>query len=430
MDKEKWTRNFRQMKEQLSFLRLNEEDDEDELEIEEKALSSGNENKIDLPEGNLKEKLEKNRRKRFRVRLIILVLIVGVLGSFILYNKLHTFTDYIITESIENKVSSGTRYEAVGKVIYRYNSDGVSCVSRSNELKWSITYNMQAPIADVCGEVMVIAEQQGTQVYVIDTQGQVGHFETLLPILKVRVSKQGVVAVVLEDDNVTWINLYKSDGTAIASDKTTVAESGYPLDMDLSPDGQKLAVSYLGIDQGIMKTDIVFYHFGSVGEAKDNYVVSSETFTEQVMPEIYFTGNSCAVAVADNGFVVFKGNSAPKKSSAVTFDEEIISCFHDDDRIGFLFTNAEEEYEYRMELYNYNGKRKAKRSVNADFDEIRMQDGQILMFSEKECHVFTAAGRKRFESPYEKSIQDIFYFSGFRKYLVITEDSFDWIRIS
>ena len=417
------------MKEQLNFLKM-EEDEEDDLEVEERTLSSGDEVKIDLPEGNLKEKLEQNRKRRFRTRLAIIALVVIVIGGFVLYNQLHTFNDYIITESIENVVSPGTKYEAIGKYIYRYNSDGVSCVSRNNELKWSITYNMQAPIVDVCGKTMAIAEQQGNQVYVVNEEGQVGSFETLLPILKVRVSKQGVVAVVLEDDNVTWINLYKADGTAIASDKTTVAGSGYPLDMDLSPDGEKLAVSYLGIEEGIMQTDIVFYHFGSAGQAENDYVVSRTTYQEVVMPEIYFAGNACAVAVSDNGYVVFKGSNEPKQSAIVSFDQEIVSCFHDDDRIGFLFADTTGEADYRMEIYNYRGKRKAKRLVNADFDEVKMQDGQIIMFSAKECHVFTSSGRKRFDSPYEKAVQDIFYFSSFRKYLVITNDSFDWIRIS
>ena len=37
---------------------------------------------------------------------------------------------------------------------------------------------------------MAVAEQQGNQVYVVNEDGLVGNFETLLPILKVRVSRQ------------------------------------------------------------------------------------------------------------------------------------------------------------------------------------------------------------------------------------------------
>lgn len=436
MKKEKWNRASAWMKENLDFLKMEEEpgledgpEQEDNLHVEEKPLPSGNVLKIDLPEGNLKEKLERNRIRRLRVRLTILAVVVLVIGGFTLYNRYHTFSDYIITDSIENNVSAGTKYESVGKNIYRYNSDGVSCVTRKNEVKWSITYNMQAPIADVCGTTMVIAEQQGSQIYVVDEEGLVGNFESLLPILKVRVSRQGVVAAVLEDDDVTWVNLYQPDGTSVASDKTTVAESGYPLDIDISPDGQKLAVSYLGIEKGILTSTAAFYHFGSVGRASDNYMVSSEKFTETVIPEIYFTGNSAAVAVTDSGFVSFKGSDAPKKSASVTFDKEIISTFHDDERIGFLF-DGEDEYDYRMELYNYRGKRKAAHGINAEFDRIKIQNDQILMYGEKSCHVFTMSGIKRFESAYEKEIQEMFYFSEFRKYLIITRDSFDRIRIS
>ena len=76
-----------------------------------------------------------------------------------------------------------------------------------------MTYSMQAPIADICDGTMVIAEQQGTQVYIVNRDGLLGNFETQIPILKARVSRQGVVALVLQDDTVTWVNLYQADGT-------------------------------------------------------------------------------------------------------------------------------------------------------------------------------------------------------------------------
>lgn len=403
---------------------------EEEIRVEEKSLSSGSLSQKDLPEGDLKQKLARNRRMVIGRRLALAALIVLVAGGFTLYNRMNTFTDYVIADSYENEVASGSKYESVGKNIYRYNSDGISCVSQKNELKWSITYNMQAPVADVCGSTMAVAEQQGNQVYVVNEDGLVGNFTTLLPILKVRVSKQGVVAVVLQEENVTWVNLYQSDGTSIANDKTTVAESGYPLDIDLSPDGQKLAVSYLGIQEGIIESRVVFYHFGSAGQTEEDHIVGSETYTDTVIPELYFTDNSRAVAVADNGFMVFRGGDAPKQSAQVSFEGEIVSTFHDGSCIGFLFRSDSEEYPYRMELYSYRGRKKASREVDAEFDSIRMQNGQILMYNDGHCEAFSSSGRKRFCSDYEKQVVDMFYFSEFRKYLIVTQDSFDRIRIS
>lgn len=431
MNKNKWKKFWENTKDKLQYLRMDEDDDlDDPLEVEERSLSFGGASRIDLPEGNLREKLEKNRRRKFIVRGMILLLAVLVIGGFTLYNKLYTFTDYTIIESIENHVSSGTRYESVGKNIYRYNSDGVSCVSRDNEVKWSITYNMQGPIVDVCGSTMVIAEQQGTQVYVVNEDGLVGNFETYQPIMKVRVSQQGVVAAVLEESSaVTWVNLYKADGTVLADARTTVEESGYPLDVDISPNGNKVAVSYLGIQQGIMTSYITFYDFGEDENTQSNYITNSEAMAEVVVPEIYFTDNSTAVAVSDDGFSVFRGNSLSLKEQ-VHFDEEIAGTFHDDERIGFLFSSSDQEYKYRLEMYNYRGKRKASRGINADFDKIKIQNDQILMYSDRACYIFTLSGRNRFSSAYENEIEDIFYFSEFRKYLVVTDDSFDRIRIS
>lgn len=429
--KGKWKERLDRIREKLWFLRLDEDLDIDgEIQIEESSLPSGDPFEEDLPGSGLREMLAKSRRWIFRKRVFAVVLVACVVGGFAAYNSTHEFQDYVITSSVKNEVSAGTQYKAVGKNLYRYNTDGISCVTRNNEVKWSITYNMQAPIADVCGGTMAVAEQQGNQIYIVDKDGLVGNFETLLPILKVRVSKQGVVAVVLQEDDVTWINMYQSDGTSIMNDKTTISDSGYPLDIDVSPDGQKLAVSYLKTDRGIVTSDIVFYHFGAAGQSQDDHVVSSESFEELVMPEVYFTGNSRAVAVSDRGYVVYRGSNAPKKAASVEFDEEIISCFHDEDRIGFLFKGNTEEYNYRMELYNYSGRKKASRDIDAEFDEIKVENGQILMYSDAGIYIFTASGRKRFSAAYEKEISDVFYFSEFRRYLVVTRNSFDKIRIS
>ncbi len=425
MNGKKWKDIFEKLAGKLRFLKPDDESEPDDLQIEEKPLSSGK----TAPEDDLRTLLALRRRKKFWARLFGLILVVGIAGAFAAYNSFHTFSDYTIAGSYENEVAGGTQYVPLGKYICRYNADGVSCVTRKNVLNWSITYNMQAPIADVCKDTLVIAEQQGTQVYVVNKDGLVGNFETLLPILDVRVSNQGVVAVVLWEDEVTWVNLYEPDGASIVSDKTTITGSGYPLGIDLSPDGQKLAVSYLSVEGGIVTSSVVFYHFGEAGKPEDNYIVSSVSYQDTVIPEIYFTDNSRAVAVSDSGYIVFQGSDAPKETVSVTFDEEIVSVFHDENAIGFLFDSSQEGYAYRLELYSYRGRKKTAKDINAAFDKIKMENGQIILYNSNGCSVYTVSGRERFTSAYEKEISEIFYFSEFRKYLVITPDSFDRIRI-
>ena len=83
-----------------------------------------------------------------------------------------------------------------------------------------------------------------------------------------------------------------------------------------------------------------------------------------------------------------------------------------------------------MELYNYSGRQKVSRDIDTDFDEIKIENGQILMYSDAGCSIFTQSGHNRFFAAYEKEIVNLFYFSEFRRYLIITRDSFDKIRIS
>ena len=426
MKKKNWKDTLAWLGEKLSFLKLDmDEDEEEELEIEERAFAPGRE----LPEGDPKQRLERSRRQARHWRIFLASLIVIIAGSFFLYNQLHVFQDYVITASKSVEAVSGTKYLSVGKKLYRYNSDGVSCISRTGDTEWSVTYSMQAPIADLCDGTMVIAEQQGTQVYIVNRDGLLGNFETQIPILKARVSRQGVVALVLQDDTVTWVNLYQADGTSVATDKTTVGESGYPLDVALSPNGQKMAVSYLKMAEGVMTDEVVFYHFGAAGKDKTDNIVSRTEYTDEVIPQIYFTDDAHAVGVSDSGYHVFSGSNAPEESTSVQFEKEIISSFHDAERIGFLFLNDDGDEQYRMELYNYSGRKKSSAKIDAKFDEIKIENGQILMYNDKGFDVFSKSGHQRFSSAYEKEVEGFFYFGEYRKYLVISKDSFDKIRI-
>ena len=150
---------------------------------------------------------------------------------------------------------------------------------------------------------------------------------------------------------------------------------------------------------------------------------------DAILPELYFVDNTRAVAVADNGFYVFGGGEEPAQTAEIDFTEEIIGSFHDDSQIGFLFLNEDGDQEYRMELYNYSGRRKKTRKIDATFDNIKIENGQILMYNEKGFDVFSETGRLRFTSAYEKEVEELFYFGSFRTYLVVTKDSFDWIRV-
>ena len=104
---------------------------------------------------------------RFLTAAVVAAVIV--LGVWI-WSRNRTYTDYEVVSSVEQTSSVNTQYAEYNGRLLRYSRDGISCVDSRNEAVWSQTYNMQYPILDICGNSAAVADQQGNEVYVFNTQ--------------------------------------------------------------------------------------------------------------------------------------------------------------------------------------------------------------------------------------------------------------------
>ena len=163
-----------------------------------------------------------------RKKILILFAVAMCVVGYLILNNMRVLNNYeILTTSERSDVLATNFVEMNGKLL-KYSPDGVVYMDGESVL-WSAAYSMQTPIVDICETMAVVGEQKGSQVYIYSAEeGQIGNFQTLLPIQKVQVASQGVVAAVLEDGEVTWINLYDTEGNEIAKHRTSVAEAGYP----------------------------------------------------------------------------------------------------------------------------------------------------------------------------------------------------------
>lgn len=375
------------------------------------------------------EKL-KNHRNMLRNRWVIIGLVAAIaaLGLYV-FSLIYVAEGYTVVSSAKRNDISGTKYENFGKRLLKYSSDGVSCLDGSEEVLWSSTYSMQTPILDICGTTAAVAEKDGTQVFVYNGEGLLGQFKTLLPIEKIRVAEQGVVSVVLEDGDNTWINFYDANGELIAENRTSIEESGYPLDVDLAPDGLKLVVSYLQTMEGSIRTNVSFYNFDSVGKAETNNLVSSFSYENVVVPEVRFVDENTAVAFRGDGFSVYKGKQIPEETDSVTFESEVLSVFSDDSKLGFVFASDDKEYKYQMQLYNLNGKRTMQKYFDFSYRNIKLDGSRILMSNDGEIVLYSTGGRLKGQIKYKTSFEDVISVQGFRKYLVLTQENADVIRL-
>ena len=75
--------------------------------------------------------------------------------------------------------------------------------------------------------------------------GLKGEIKTTGPIQKLVVSEQGIVGVVLKGESTQQIICYDAKGNILVEQNTSLANTGYPLDIAISNNGEALLVSYL-----------------------------------------------------------------------------------------------------------------------------------------------------------------------------------------
>ena len=361
------------------------------------------------------------------VYLAILALVVIAVAAYLIMSRFHLYTGYSVAAFYEAEDIAGTRYEKLGNGFIKYGSDGVTYVNGKNETQWSAAYTIETPKTDICQETMLIYEQQGYLIEIINTEGVIGSYQTDLPILKGKVAKNGVALLMLKDDKDVRIRLTSTDGTALAEVRTTMEDQGQPIDAALSSDARRVLVSAVKIGSGTVDSVISFYDFSSSVNSDDTHLVGSFDYVDEAFPSVCYLTDSTAAAIGDSGFLIYSIGKTPKASVTVPF--EILSTFHDSSNIGFVVPSDAQTERYRMQVYGTNGKKKSDMTFSHGYSQIRMDSGEILANDSGHMMVFTPGGVRRLDTDYEKQIGAFVKIPGFRRYAVLTNSGMERIRI-
>ena len=381
---------------------------------------------------DLSSRLRIHKNKvRIRTAVILTVLLGAVVGCSVYYN-VKVYRRYTIVSSEERTDDNATQYIFLKKgCTLKCNPNGVTCVNGKGNVQWNTTFTMQNPVIDVCGTTVAVADQRGNDVYIFNEKGLMGNFKVEYTLTKISVAKQGVVAAVLENGDITWVNVYDSQGNIIVKNKTTMGKAGYPLDMDLSSDGLKMVISFIGIQNQVLDSEINFYDFSSVGKDKENNLVKEVEYEGKVVPQVQFLGGDYAVAFRDDGASVFYGKHVPEEKKEIVTEKEIVSTFYDRDYFGIVTESDEEDgkHKYKMELYRESGSKCFQTYFDMDYSDIKLCGDEIFLYSNSELTIYTTTGKLKYSASYEKQISDVIPAEGLGKYMIITPDSIDIIKI-
>ncbi len=390
-----------------------------------------------LLERNDNKQYEREKKKHKRTMLFTVVictiaaisLFVYILNSIV--NKY--YTSYEVLISNERQDSNSVRYEEYENGILKYSRDGAAGMDANGNILWNGSYDMNNPQADSCGNYVVIGDIGGKEWYVYNGTNSGTKYEETLSIVQVQVSRQGIVAVVLEDKDSNEIHIYNpydSSEPLLANIPTNVSEDGYPMDISISEDGKKVVTSYFRVADGVAESRVSFYNFDEVGQDKVNRIVGGAEFEETLVHKVEFINNEIVCILKEDGFALYSMTELPEEILTETFEKEIKSAILSQNTIGFILDGYEEGGSKELVLYNLSGRKTLTKQISYEYDRVYMSGEEIVFLSDLEGVILRDTGSEKFHYNFPKRIDYIFTTNEKNTYIFIDEINIEKIKLT
>lgn len=380
--------------------------------------------RILTPPDDLSELMKKVRRFRNakvrRVLVLAVLLILAVCGTYLLmtnqsYGHARTAAQY------PSNISDTSSYARFADGIVRYNRDGVAFVDKKNKEQWIQPTQLQNPVIAVKDEAFAVADNGGNNILVFSEDGLTGEIETTLPIEKIAISDKGIVSVILRNEDTPEIITYDATGNILVELQISPGTTGYPTALEMSDDGNTMAVSYLSVSGTGISSKVVYYNFSESGQSKPDNIVSSTVYDGSIMAEIFYMGSDRSVVVGDSSFVIYRGTDEPKAEKEIKLNQEIQSVFHSDRYIGFVLLNQEKSG-YELRLYNRLGEQIVSRELPGKYSNVKADGDEVILFDGDKCCIVTATGIIKYEGELGAEALEVFPAFGVNKYYVMSVD--------
>ena len=370
------------------------------------------------------------------VRFLVLIVVVGALAFCLYYFVSGNYNGFEVVEKTNVKNSSMLSYIPYQNSLLKYSKDGATYVNEKGDLVWNETFAMKMPSADVCGKYAAIADLNGNDVYVFNEDGKVSSTTMPYTVCDIAVASQGEFAVILEGDKVNYINLYDKNGDPISEIQTTLDKSGYPMDVDLSFDGEKLFSTYLYIDGVNIKNGLAAYNFGPVGVNENaDRLMGGYQLDDTIVPKVEFMDNNTICAFGDNQIIIYSMKEKPSEKAKITLKNEAKSVVFNQQYVGVIVPNDEKvnkdekKAPYILELYNTNGRNVMSQKIDFKYEKVRMTDKEIVLTGGNECRIYSIKGSLKFSYKFNKNVVDLIPTGYSRRYIILYDNDSEVIRL-
>lgn len=358
-------------------------------------------------------------KKRY---IFILVILAICLLSFIVIRIVTTYDDYEVEKSWERQDSAESTYIGFENNLLKYSADGIFYTKYDGSLIWNYSYNMTNPTIDTCGEYIVVYDKKGTEVDIFSTKGFVKQIASTIPVIEARVASQGTVSLLLQENNICYVQMYDKDGTLLVSGEIHPENKGFPISMALSSDAKRLLLSIVNVSEGELSTELVFYDFTSAGKAEEDNIVATYTYIGTLIPKVEYVKNNKALAFADKKIIVFNNNLRATVAKEISVSEEMKSIFYNDTHFGYICETATDNGEIfnQLNIYNLYGLKNTSKAIDISYTDVNLLDNNEVCFSDgNEIVLYNLQGFKRFDYTFDDSVYSVIPGATSKRYYMI-----------
>lgn len=394
--------------------------------------SSGQATSLERRKRDDLERERKERKLRFALMLAAaaVLAIICMISYYQYINGL--YKNYEIIKEFEKSDGGLVKYISYQDKILKYSKDGASVIDKDGKSVWNGSYDMNNPTVSICGDYVAIADIGGKEIYVFNGEDSGTQIKVLNNIIQSDVGGQGVVAVAMENGDSSLIDIYDpyQPGQTLRVEIPTMVESdGFPIDIALSNDGQKLVTGFVNISDGVLENKVTFYNFGEVGENDINRQTGMVNLEDTLIAKVDFLNNDTICVYTETGFLLYSMKQKQTEIANITFEETIKSVMSSDQYVGVVLEEYSGAEKYRLIIYNTKGKKILEEEIDFDYDTVLLTNTDVIFNSELSSHIIRLNGNKKFEKTFDQTIRAILPYDGNRKYYVVSDYSIQEIQL-
>lgn len=400
-------------------------------QAEESNVIPISDNQKNTPIGNIKQRLQSFAQKRSSLIFCVVAILVILIVVYAMLHK--TYRGYKVLMHNDTNYENTAGYLQFGGNLLKYTPDGVSYINTNGDTVWTAGVDMKMPMAVSSGDYAVVADMSGNSIFLFNKDGQVSNQTMPYTICDVDVSNQGCIAVVLESDKTNYINCYDKSGDIIYEIQTTIDKSGYPLDIAISNDGQKLVTSYIHIVGNRVENELATYNFGVVGQnANADRLVGTYTFGDELVSQVEFTDNNTIVAFGTKSITIYSMKEKPSVKKTIKYSGELTSVFSNKKYIGYVQNVMQEgttQPRYKVTVYNLRGNKEFTGYVEFNYDAIYAADNEIIFSGGSNCKIFRKNGSVKFDGVLAGNIVSVTPTGSHLEYVVVYDTATEIIKL-